>query len=552
MLMYEQYLDRTEFDSYDDFKKNCKVKVPENYNFAYDTMDAIAAKTPDKLALKWCDVEGNYREFTFDEIKRLSCKAANFFHDLGIRKGDFVALILKRRYEFWISILALHRIGAVAIPCTHLLTPHDISYRNNAANIRAIISCNNEYVIKNVDEAMADSPSVEFRIALNYEGNGWINWDKGVEAASDVYERPVGTDQDTHNDDIMLLYFTSGTTGHPKMAYHDFRYPLGHIYTAIFWQRVDPNGVHLTVADSGWAKCAWGKIYGQWLGETCLFVYDFDKFIPDDMLRLIEKHKLTTFCAPPTIYRFFIKEDLSKYDLSSISHFCTAGEPLNPEVYSQILANTGLRIYEGFGQTESCVMMATFPGVEPRLGSMGKPSPAYDVVLLNDDDEPVELGEEGQICISLKDGHPLGLSLGYYKDEEKTADTLKNGYYHTGDIAWMDEDGYLWFVGRIDDVIKSSGYRIGPFEVESALLEHPSVLECAITGVPHPDRGQVVKATIVLAKGYEPSDELVKELQTHVKTTTAPYKYPRVVEFVDELPKTISGKVKRKDIRNNG
>lgn len=548
--MIEKYLNRTDFTSYEDFRDNCKLIIPENFNFAFDVIDDIAERTPDKTALKWTDVEGNYKELTFKELKDLSCQAANYFINLGVKKGDFVMLILKRRYEFWIAIIGLHRIGAVAVPATHMLTKKDIVYRNNAANIKMILAAKDDRIIEQIDLARSESPTVEIYSSLEPHHDGWDDFTVGISKMSTEFNRPTSGEYVTHNDDYFLMYFTSGTTGHPKMVIHDFTYPLGHIYTAHFWQHVDRNGVHLTVADTGWAKCAWGKIYGQWIAETCIFVYDYEHFVAKDMLNIIQDHKLTTFCAPPTIYRYFIKEDLSKYDFSHLKHLSTAGEPLNGEVFLQIEKAIGHKIFEGFGQTETTVLLGTFdPYCTPKPGSMGLPCPNYDIDLVDENGNSVEIGDEGEIVIRTHNGKPAGLFCGYYKDEEKTNEVFYDDMYHIGDIAWKDEDGYYWFVGRADDVIKSSGYRIGPFEVESALIEHPAVLECAITGVPDPDRGTIVKATIVLSKGYTPSDALVKELQNHVKTTTAPYKYPRVVEFVDELPKTISGKIKRSHIR---
>ncbi|AEV69160.1 AMP-binding protein [Acetivibrio clariflavus] len=546
--MLEKYLSRIDFDSYEDFVENFKINVPDNFNFAYDVVDEIAAKSPDKLAIVWCDEKGNEATFTFGQLKYYSDKAANFFTKVGIGKGDPVMLILKRRYEFWFAILALHKIGAICIPATHLLTAKDIIYRNNAADIKMIVCVGEDEVIKHVEESMSQSPTLKAVALVGGSKEGWYDFNKEVEEASPEFARPTG-DKATTNDDIMLLYFTSGTTGMPKMVRHNFTYPLGHIITAKYWQNVEDGGLHLTVADTGWAKAVWGKIYGQWLAGAAVFVYDYDKFVPKDLLNIISKYGITTFCAPPTIYRFFIKEDLSKFDLSKLKYCVVAGEPLNPEVYNQFYKATGIKLMEGYGQTELTVVLGTFPWMEPKPGSMGKPSPEYEVDIVDENGKSCEIGEEGQIVIRTGKNIPVGMFGGYYRDEALTKKVWHDDVYYTGDMAWKDEDGYFWFVGRADDVIKSSGYRIGPFEVESALLEHPAVLECAITAVPDPIRGQIVKATVVLTKNYTPSDALVKELQDHVKKVTAPYKYPRIVEFVDELPKTISGKIRRVEIR---
>jgi len=447
-------------------------------------------------------------------------------------------------------ILALHKIGAICIPATHLLTKKDIVYRNNAADIKMIICVNEPEVIKHVEDSEPESPSLKLKALVGGSREGWLDFTTELSKASSDFKRPVGSDAPT-NDDILLLYFTSGTTGMPKMVRHNYTYPLGHILTAKYWQNVTEDGLHLTVADTGWAKAVWGKIYGQWLSGAAIFVYDYDKFVPKELLEVITKHGVTSFCAPPTIYRFFIKEDLSKYDFSKMKYCAVAGEPLNPEVYNQFYNATGIKLMEGYGQTELTVTAATYPWMEPKPGSMGKPSPGYDLDIINEDGTSCEVGEEGQIVLRTNKSKPVGMFDGYYRDADLTSKVWHDDIYYTGDMAWRDEDGYLWFVGRADDVIKSSGYRIGPFEVESALLEHPAVLECAITAVPDPDRGQIVKATVVLTKNYTPSDELVVELQNHVKKVTAPYKYPRIIEFVKELPKTISGKIRRVEIRNN-
>jgi acetyl-CoA synthetase len=548
MQLIDRYVNRTDFKDYDDFYNNYRLNVPERFNFAYDIVDEYARTEPNKMAMVWCNPEGEEHAFTFADMKRMSDKTANFLLSIGIKKGDNVMTLLKRRYEFWFIILALHKIGAVIIPATHQLTKKDLVYRFNASSAKAVVSVNEDYIVGEVEKAVPESPTLRHKILVNGEREGWLDFASNVEKASDNLAIPEA--ELPCNEDMMLIYFTSGTSGFPKMAAHNYLYPFGHIITAKFWQQVEENCLHLTVADTGWAKCAWGKIYGQWMCGACQFVYDFDKFDPKDMCEIIQKYKLTSFCAPPTIYRFLIKEDLSKYDFSSLRHAAVAGEPLNPEVFEQFKRVTGLTIYEGFGQTEESVMLATFPYFEPRPGSMGRPSPGFDVDLVGDDLQPVDIGEEGQIVVRTDKHKPEGLFMGYYRDEEKTKAAWHDGMYFTGDMAWRDEDGFFWFVGRADDVIKSSGYRIGPFEVESALMEHPAVLECAITGAPHPVRGQVVKATVVLARGYAPSDELKRELQEHVKHATAPYKYPRIVEFVEELPKTISGKIRRVQLRH--
>lgn len=500
--IFEKYT-RGHYDSYQDFKENFRIDAPESFNFAYDVMDVLADEQPNKRAMLWTNVAGAEKTFTFEDLRVLSNKCANFLTGLGIQKGDMVMLILQRRYEFWVSMLALHKIGAVAIPATHLLT---------------MILCS--------------------RVGLS----AW--------ASSIKCSRPSG-EADTRLSDPMLLFFTSGTTGMPKMVMHNYSYALAHIPTAVFWHNVQPDGIHLTVSDTGWGKCLWGKFYGQWFAETTVFVYDYDKFVPPEMLEVISKYKITTFCAPPTIYRYFIKEDLSKYDLSNLVYATTAGEALNPEVFDQFKAATGIDIKEAFGQTETTMLLGNFTCMNGRKGSLGRPCPLYDADIVDDEGNSVRAGEVGEIVIRTDKGVPYGMFMGYYKDPELTRQAWHDGIYRTGDLAWRDEEGYYWYVGRADDVIKSSGYRIGPFEVESALMEHPAVLETAITGVPHPERGQVIKATVVLAAGYEPSEALKKELQDHVKRTTAPYKYPRIVEFVTELPKTISGKIKRFEIRGD-
>ncbi len=547
--MIEKFLKQTEYTSHQDFIENYHIDVPENFNFAYDIVDEWAATHPNKRAICWTNDRGEHRDVTFAELKELSDKTASFFQSLGIGKGDMVMLILKRNIEFWYAILALHKIGAIAIPATHLLTDKDIVYRANAASIKAIVSSEDKEIVDHINKALPYSPTVKHLIINSrnrYEG--WLNLHEGIDTAA-PFVRP---DKVNENDDIMLLYFTSGTTGQPKMVAHNFAYPLGHITTAKYWHNLHENSIHLTVAETGWAKATWGKLYGQWIVGACVFVYDYDgKFIPADMLQVISKYKVTSFCAPPTIYRFLVREDLTKYDLSALEYCTTAGEALNPSVFETFYRQTGIQIKEAFGQTETAPIIITFPWIESKPGAMGVPNPLYDMKLIKPDGLPAEDGEEGEICIDTRGGHPLSLFMGYYRDEDLTRKSYSDHLYHTGDIAWRDEDGYYWFVGRTDDIIKSSGYRIGPFEVESALMTHPAVVECAVTGVPDEIRGQVIKATIVLANEYKgkESPKLIKEIQDHVKRVTAPYKYPRVIEFVDELPKTISGKIRRVEIR---
>ena len=547
--LFEKYV-RKDYEDYEDFYKNYEVNIPENFNFAYDCIDELAKKSPDKLAMRWTNVAGQKRDFTFADMKYYSDKTANYLKSLGIGKGDAVMLILKRHYEYWWTILALHKLGAITIPASNLLTPKDIIYRCNMADIKCIVCTADGDISHRVQEAAPDCPTLKLLITTSPpENSQWLDFHKGVDEASPEFIRPEG-EEATKNSDIMLIYFTSGTTGMPKMVAHDYLYALAHITTAAFWHKVDPDGIHLTVSDTGWGKAAWGKLYGQWLAETCIMVYDFDKFIPSDLLQIMQDYKITTFCAPPTIYRFLVKENMAEYDLSSLKECTNAGEPLNPEIMDKFREFTGITLREGYGQTETTLTLATYPGMKVCPGSMGRPTPGSTITLLDENGQKVPDGEVGEIVIRAdRDNKPAGMFLGYYRDEELTASAWHDGYYHTGDTAGRDEHGYYWFVGRTDDVIKSSGYRIGPFEVESALLEHPAVLECAITGMPHPIRGQIVKATVVLSKGYSPSDALIKELQEHVKHTTAPYKYPRVIEFVDELPKTISGKIRRVQIR---
>ena len=546
MTLYQRFLRKPEFGSYEDFLHNFRINVPENFNFAYDVLDVIAEEEPEKRALQWAHMDGRERAFTFAEIARLSKQAANLFVRLGIQKGDKVMLVLRRHYTFWIAIMALCRIGAVAVPATHLLTKKDIVYRANCAGIKMVVTSAEGCFAASCEEAMPECPTVEKLLIVDGAREGWLDFEGLLAQESDEFPRPA---EPLRHDDIMLLYFTSGTSGMPKMVGHNFDYPLGHIQTAVFWHQCVDGGLHLTVSETGWMKSVWGKLYGQWLAGSAIMVYDFEKFVPKDMLAVLEKYKVTTFCAPPTIYRFMILEDMSKYDLSSIQHCTTAGEPLNPEVFEKWKELTGHELREIFGQTELCVTVGTFPWMKVCPGSMGKPSPQFDVDIVDEDGKSCAAGQVGEIVVRTQYETPVGMFLGYYRDEEGTKAVWHDGMYHTRDLAWRDEWGYYWYVGRADDVIKSSGYRIGPFEVESALMEHDAVVETAITGVPDPVRGQIVKATIVLKAGYEPTDALKKELQNHVKKLTAPYKYPRIIEFVDELPKTISGKIRRVELR---
>ena len=524
----------------------------KKFNFAFDCVDAIAAKNPDKTAMMWVDKDCvTDHRYTFEEMKKYSNKTANYFKSLGIKKGDKVMLVLKRHYQFWFSILALHKIGAIAIPATNLLREHDFDYRFKAAGCKGIICTADGDTADEAYKAAQSCETMDTFVMVNGCREGWRDFNKEFEAFSDVFERPEDA---ACGDDPMVMFFSSGTTGYPKMVLHSYRYALGHFTTAKYWHNVDPNGLHFTISDTGWGKALWGKLYGQWLCEAPTFTFDFDRFHANEILPMFAKYNITTFCAPPTMFRFFVKEDLSKYDLSSLKYATVAGEALNPEVFNQFMKATGIRLMEGFGQTETTLAIANLVGSSIRLGSMGKPNPLYDVHVLDENGKDCKPGETGEICIKTDKGAPNGLFLCYYKDEEKTNEAWHDGFYHTGDTAWRDEDGYIWYVGRIDDVIKSSGYRIGPFEIESVIMELPYVLECAVTGTPDPQgvRGIVVKATIVLVPGKaEPTEELKKEIQDYVKEKTAPYKYPRVVEFVTELPKTVSGKIRRTEIRAN-
>ena len=546
--MIERFLKQTTFVSQEDYEKNLEFIIPEHFNFAYDVMDQWAEQKPEKLALLWTNDEGECIRFSFKDIKEQSDRAAAYFQQLGIGKGDMVMLILKRRYEFWLSMLALHKIGAVAIPATHMLTTHDIVYRNNRASVKAIICAGEDYIMEQVAGSKADSPTLETLVSIGpKQADGFHDWHKEWNDAP-AFVRPADKND---NDDTMLMYFTSGTSGEPKMVAHDFLYAMGHLTTGVYWHNLSEDSIHLTVADTGWGKAVWGKMYGQWFAGAAVFVFDHEKFTADKILRQIEKYRITSFCAPPTVYRFLIHEDFSNYDLSSLRYCCTAGEALNPAVFDKFKELTGISLMEGFGQTETTMTLGTMPWTKPKPGSMGLPNPQYDIDLIKPDGTPCEDGEKGEIVVRTGNGKPVGLFKEYYRDEELSHNVWHDDVYHTGDVAWRDEDGYYWFEGRIDDVIKSSGYRIGPFEVESALMTHPAVVECAITGVPDEIRGMVVKATVVLHKDWKAKagEDLIKELQNHVKHVTAPYKYPRIIEFVDELPKTISGKIRRVEIR---
>ncbi len=541
-MLYEKYVKET-IDA-DGKLSAIKFNIPEDFNFGFDIVDKHAEDMPDKLAMIWCNVDGVEKRFTFKDISVYSNKVANYFTRCGIKRGDKVMLILKRHFEFWFSIVALHKIGAVVIPATHLLVEHDLTYRFNAAHVSAVVCTSDGELAGEIEKAEKNSHNLNVKIITHQKRDGWHFFDDAYDC-EDTFVPEVRNSKD----DTMLMYFTSGTTGNPKIAAHSYTYPLGHFITAKWWHNVDTgaDGLHFTVSDTGWGKAVWGKLYGQWIMGATVLTYDFDKFNPNDMLTIMEKYRITTFCAPPTIYRFFIKEDLSKYNLSSLKYATIAGEALNPEVFKQFKQATGISLMEGFGQTETTMTIGNLLGMEPRPGSMGKPSPMYHVRLVDYNGNDVATGEVGEVII--KDDCQCGLFKGYYELPEQTKEVWHDGYYHTGDTAWKDEEGYFWYEGRVDDLIKSSGYRIGPFEIESILMEHPSVLECAVTGVPDPIRGQVVKATVVLTKNALPTEQLKKQLQNYVKEHTAPYKYPRIVEFVDELPKTISGKIKRAELR---
>ena len=550
MNFYSDYVENgTVYTNYEDLKKNFKIKVPENFNFSYDIIDRYEKEAPNKRALVWCDDSGEERVFTFSDIAKESRRTANYLVSKGIKKGDAVMLILRRRYEFWFFITALHRIGAIAVPATNQLLQKDLEYRTNAAQIKMIVSYD-DTIQEEIEKALPASPSVKNLVTVQSDRKGWISYSKEISSFGTDFPRPQG-EMATHNDDIMLLYFTSGTSGYPKMVQHNFAYPLGHIVTAKYWQNVIDDGLHLTVAETGWAKSVWGKLYGQWICGSAVFAYDMVQFKPGVMLKKIEQYKVTTFCAPPTVYNYLVRADINKYDLSSLKYLVTAGEALNPEVYKKVYEATGLKMFEAYGQTEATVIVGNFPGMEPKPGSMGKPAPGYDVAVVRPDGSKCDPKEPGVIVVNLENGRPFGLFTGYYHDEEKTKSVFENNKYLTGDTAYYDEDGYIWFIGRNDDVIKSSGYRVSPFEIESILQQHPAVLECAVTGVPDPRRGQAIKATIVLTKLYEASEQLRISILDWMKEKTASYKHPRIIEFVTSLPKTISGKIRRVEIREN-
>ena len=517
-------------------------KNENKFNFAFDLVDELSRREPDKLAMLHIAKDLTERRFTFTDMRKMSSQAANYFASLGIKKGDRVMLVLRRHYQFWIAMLGLNKLGAVAIPAVDQLHEHDLEYRFNAAGVSAIVCTAEGEVSHHVDTAAEKCPTLKIKMMAGGEREGWRNFDEEFKRFSSHFDR---TEDSPCGEDIMLMYFTSGTSGYPKIATHNYKYPLGHFHTAKYWHNVNPDGLHFTISDTGWAKAMWGKLYGQWLCEAATFVYDFDRFDAAEILPMFAKYKITTFCAPPTMLRMMVKQDISKYDLSSVEHMTTAGEALNPEVYRQFEKATGLQIKEGFGQTESTMIIGNLVGKPHKIGSMGKPAPIYKVELLDSDGKPVKTSESGEICIDVSEGAPCGLFTGYYGDKEKTDEVWHDGYYHTGDVAWCDEDGYYWYVGRADDVIKSSGYRIGPFEIESVIMELPYVLECGVSAVPDEVRGQIVKASIVLTGGKEGSEELKKEIQNYVKEKTAPYKYPRIVEFRDSLPKTVSGKIQR-------
>ncbi len=538
--IYRKYIDVQENEKGTPTK--IEFKNTESFNFAFDLIDELASREPDKLAMLHISKDGTERRITFADIKRESARCANYFKSLGIKKGDRVMLILKRHYEFWYAMIGLNKLGAVAIPATNQLLVHDIEYRFKAAGVNTIICTADGETAAQVDEAAKSCPELLNKLLVGGKRDGWRSFNEEYQLYSSHFER---SEDSPCGDDLLLMFFTSGTTGYPKIAAHNHKYPLGHFHTAKYWHNVDPDGLHFTISDTGWAKSMWGKLYGQWLCEAAIFVYDFDRFDAKQILPMFAKHHITTFCAPPTMLRMLIKEDISQYDFSSVKHMSTAGEALNPEVYKQFEKATGLQIIEGFGQTESTMIIGNMVGASHKIGSMGKPAPIYNVELVNENCEPVAAGETGEIVINVKDGMPCGLFTGYYRDKEKTDEVLHDGYYHTGDTAWKDEDGFYWYVGRVDDVIKSSGYRIGPFEIESVIMELPYVLECGVSAAPDEVRGQIVKASIVLTKGTEPTEELKKEIQTYVKEHTAPYKYPRLVVFRDELPKTVSGKIQR-------
>ena len=538
--IYKKFIDVEEDEN--GTPTSIKFKNTEKFNFAFDIVDELSRREPEKLAMLHISEDKTEKRITFSDIRKASNQCANYFKSLGIKKGDKVMLVLKRKYQFWYAMIGLNKLGAIAIPATNQLLEHDFEYRFKKAGISTIICTSDGDTANQVEIAAEKCPGLINKIMVGEEREGWRNFDEEYQLYSTHYRR---RDDAPGGDDYMLMFFTSGTSGYPKIAVHNYKYALGHFHTAKYWHNVDPDGLHFTISDTGWAKSMWGKLYGQWLCEAATFVYDFDRFDAADILPMFKKYNITTFCAPPTMLRMMVKQDISKYDLSSVKHMTTAGEALNPEVYRQFEKSTGLQIIEGFGQSESTMIIGNLVGAPHKIGSMGKPSPTYKVDIVDADGKSVPVGETGEIVVDLRDGMPCGLAVEYYLDKEKTEDTWRDGFYHTGDTAWRDEDGFYWYVGRVDDVIKSSGYRIGPFEIESVIMELPYVLECGVSAAPDEVRGQVVKASIVLVEGTEESDELKKEIQNYVKKHTAPYKYPRIVVFRDSLPKTTSGKIQR-------
>ena len=549
-MLLNKFLSRTDYESYEDLYKNFKITIPDNFNFAYDVVDEYAKTEPKREALVWCDDDDESHIFTFKDLSLASQRTANFLVEQGIQKGDRVMLILRRRYEFWFFLLALHRIGAIAIPATNMLAAEDLEYRFKAADVKMVVTYDEPALQKEVDKAKSKCESVEKLVTVGQTARqNWVSFYDDYEIYPAKFPRPEG-DAATHNDDIMIVYFTSGTSSNPKMVAHTFTYPLGHIVTAKYWQHVVDGGRHLTVAETGWAKALWGKIYGQWIAGSAVFTYDMKVFIPGKLLEKMSEYKVTTFCAPPTVYRYILQHGIGRYDLSSLKYCTTAGEALNLDIYNRFYEQTGIRMQEGYGQTELTLTTGNFGFSEPRPGSMGKPSPGYRMEIVNAEGNPCADDEVGELIIKIDQGKPFGMFGGYYRDQERTERVFEGGVYHTGDTATRDKDGYYWFVGRNDDLIKSSGYRISPFEVEEVIHKHPAVLEVAVTGVEDKDRGQAVKATIVLQKGYEASKDLAKEIQLFTKKVAASYKSPRIIDFVTELPKTISGKIRRATIRD--
>ncbi|MCL1880126.1 MAG: AMP-binding protein [Actinomycetia bacterium] len=574
--IYERYTDEV----YDEngLLTSFKLHWPEDYNFAYDIVDDIAAAEPERQAMVWCNPEGEEHRFSFGDLKYWSDKTANYLVDKGVVAGDMVLVILRRHYQFWFVALALAKIGAVIVPATFMLKEHDVEYRVNSAGIKTLICTDVGDIAAVIDRALPNCPSLKTCILVNGGGGGqgarnapddsslsgsdgicamsavragWADFNSEVRQANSNFDR-----RQTKAADPMIMYFSSGTTGNPKMVLHDSSYSLAHLGTARHWQQVrSDGGIHFTIADTGWGKAVWGKLYGQFVMEACVFTYDFDRFVPDEICALIQKYRITTFCAPPTMYRLIMgSPQLGDYDLSSLEHSTTAGEALNPDLFASWHDHTGLNIFEGFGQTETPVTICNINGMSPKPGSMGRPLPLYETSILDENGQECATGQTGEICIRVNTGnseqpYPPGILLEYYRDAAKTAEAVCNGWYHSGDTAWRDEEGYFWYVGRNDDIIKSSGYRIGPFEIESVLIEHPAVRECAVTGVPDPERNAIVKATVVLAEGYRASEALSQELQEWVKEQTAPYKFPRIIDYLDELPKTVNGKIRRAAIR---